>query len=228
MNEITTPSYDNAGKLRLLAGLDVFRHCPHRALRGLLPNTDFVEVAAGTRLASAGASAAEFLGIIGGYVEAVDSGESVLLGPGDQIGGRELVEHRVHGATYITLTPVLLLAVFGPAFRWSMRELPAAAAALRRALSNHSAAICAASRREARAMNHSSLLADTFRLEHNERVRHAELSAVLRQSSSLTDRSRSTTHPVAQFANAVRALPDHFRRRRSANGESRLPALRAE
>ena len=115
--------------LRALAQIDLFRSCDADQLATLLPNADVVDVAAGTVIAEAGTSARQFVGIVDGYVEAVDeSGRTTVIGPRAQIGGLELLDDRAHSVTFTARTAATLVVVFGPAFRWAADDLGVAAA----------------------------------------------------------------------------------------------------
>ena len=115
--------------MRALAQIDLFRSCDADQLAVLLPNTDVIDVAAGTVIAQAGTSAQQFVGIVDGYVEAVDEhGRTSVMGPREQIGARELLDDRAHSATLTARTAATLVVVFGPAFRWAADDLGVAAA----------------------------------------------------------------------------------------------------
>ncbi len=115
--------------LRALAQIDLFRSCDADQLATLLPNADVIDVAAGTVIAEAGASAQQFVGIVDGYVEAVDEhGRTTVVGPRAQIGARELLDDRAHSVTFTARTGATLVVVFGPAFRWAAGDLGVAAA----------------------------------------------------------------------------------------------------
>jgi hypothetical protein len=47
-----------------------------------------------------------------------------VVGPGDQIGAGELLDHELHSATYTTSTTATLVVVFGRAFTAVARSLP--------------------------------------------------------------------------------------------------------
>jgi CRP-like cAMP-binding protein len=115
--------------LRALAQIDLFRSCNADQLAPLLPNADVIDVAVGTVIAEAGTAAQQFVGIVDGYVEALDEhGRMTVVGPGEQIGARELVDDRAHSVTVIARTAATLVVVFGPAFRWAAGDLGVAAA----------------------------------------------------------------------------------------------------
>jgi CRP-like cAMP-binding protein len=115
--------------MRVLAQIDLFRSCDADQLATLLPNADVIEVAAGTVIAQAGTSAQQFVGIVDGYVEAVDEhGRTTVMGPREQIGARELLDDRAHSVTLTARTATTLVVVFGPAFRWAAGDLGVAAA----------------------------------------------------------------------------------------------------
>jgi CRP-like cAMP-binding protein len=118
--------------MRALAQIDVFLSCDADQLAILQPNTDVIDVAAGTIIAQAGTSARQFVGIVDGYVEAVDeSGRTTVLGPRTQLGARELLDDRAHSVTLTARTAATLVVVFGPAFRWAADDLGVAAALAR-------------------------------------------------------------------------------------------------
>ncbi|MGD9704875.1 MAG: cyclic nucleotide-binding domain-containing protein [Acidimicrobiia bacterium] len=115
--------------LRCLERIDFFRSCDARQLSQLLPNADVTDVPPGTTIAHAGSSVRQFIGIVDGYVETLDEhGQPTVLGPGDQIGARELLDDSVHPVTAVTLTRATLVAVFGPPFRWAAHDLDVDAA----------------------------------------------------------------------------------------------------
>jgi CRP-like cAMP-binding protein len=117
--------------LQALTEIGIFSHCPMDQLEPMLANTDVLRFPPGEVLARAGARAAQFLGLIDGYVEVTDrNGSSMVIGPGDQIGGRELLEDARFSATYTTLTPANLVVVFAPVFRWTARRSAEVATAL--------------------------------------------------------------------------------------------------
>jgi len=118
--------------LRALAQIDLFRFCAAEQLATLLPNAGVIKVAAGTVIAQAGTSAQQFVGIVDGYVEAVDeSGRTTVMGPRAQVGARELLDDRAHSVTFTARTAATLVVVFGPAFRWAAGDLGVAAALAR-------------------------------------------------------------------------------------------------
>lgn len=111
--------------LPYLVQLPIFRSCATEQLFALLRSTDIIDVTAGTVIDRAGTFAQQFVGIVDGYVEAVDvDGSTRLLGCGDHIGAAELLHRRAHSATYTTTTASSLVVVFGPAFRMNARSLP--------------------------------------------------------------------------------------------------------
>ena len=115
--------------MRALAQIDLFRSCTADQLAALLPNADVIDVAAGTVIAEGGASAQQFVGIVDGYVEALDEhGRTTVVGPRGQIGARELLDDRAHSVTLAARTAATLVVVFGPAFRWAAGDLGVAAA----------------------------------------------------------------------------------------------------
>jgi CRP-like cAMP-binding protein len=101
-----------------LAALDRLRLHPTGDLRCLASDTDVVRVAAGDVIERAGARARQLVGIVDGYVAGrSDDGHEVILGPGSDIGGHELLADTPHALTYTALTPATFVVVFGPAFR---------------------------------------------------------------------------------------------------------------
>lgn len=112
--------------MKALEGLHLFRTCTRGQLTDLLPSTDVIAVAEGTVLDRAGAFSRQFVGIVDGFVEAIDaSGRPAVLGPGDHYGAAELFDGLPHSATYTAITPCTLVVTFGPTFRAAARSLPA-------------------------------------------------------------------------------------------------------
>jgi len=105
------------------AHLQLFHSWTNTQLSVLLPDTDVITVAAGTVIERVGNYAQQFIGIVDGYVEALDAEGAVILGRGDHFGAHELFDDVTHRATYTTVTPTTLLVVFGPTFRGVGRSL---------------------------------------------------------------------------------------------------------
>lgn len=113
--------------MRALAQIDLFQSCDADQLATLLPNADVIDV--GTVIVQVGTSAQQFVGIVDGYVEALDEhGQTTVVGPREQIGARDLLDDRAHSVTLTTRTAATLVVIFGPAFRWAAGDLGIAAA----------------------------------------------------------------------------------------------------
>jgi hypothetical protein len=54
----------------------------------------------------------------------------MVIGPGDQIGGRELMDDGRFNATFTTLTPANVVVVYAPVFRWAARRFAEVASAM--------------------------------------------------------------------------------------------------
>lgn len=131
MTHHDTPTVDTRSAL---AGLHLLRHCPRAELDRLARDTDVVDLPADRVIDRVGRSAYQFVGIVDGYVRGrADDGREIVLGPGDHLGAVELVADRRHSMTFTTITPVTVLATFGPAFRAVAGRNPGLAAAIRRA-----------------------------------------------------------------------------------------------
>jgi CRP-like cAMP-binding protein len=108
-----------------LLRLALFAGCSQTDIQGLLADTDLVSLPAATVIDRTGERARQFVGIVDGYVRRTDAaGQSIVLGPGDHIGARELLADVSHDATYEATTSVVLVSVFGPTFRSQLREIP--------------------------------------------------------------------------------------------------------
>jgi CRP-like cAMP-binding protein len=107
-----------------LAGIPPFDHCDERALAPLLPHADRLRVPRGTTLARAGQLVHQFVVVLDGEVASRAGDEVVVVGPGAQLGGDELLRGDVHHRTLTTVSDVELLVVFGPAYRWAVQALP--------------------------------------------------------------------------------------------------------
>ena len=108
-----------------LLGLSIFSTCTAADIRPLLADADVLTFPAATTIERKGIPARQLIGIVDGYLRAFDAnGRPFVLGPGDQIGARELLDRDVHTATYTTSTTATLVVVFGRAFTALARSLP--------------------------------------------------------------------------------------------------------
>ena len=99
-----------------LIGLDAVLDCDE--LQQLARHTDVFGVPADTVLARAGAYPRQFVAVLDGYVETVDSEADVRVGgAGSRIGGDELLDGALHDVTIRTRTACQILVIFGPALR---------------------------------------------------------------------------------------------------------------
>lgn len=107
-----------------LARTAPFDKCPRRALRPLAPNVDRLQLPAGAVLARDHDLPRELIVVVEGSLTAVDhEGRRRTLGAGASVGGEELLTGREHHETVVADTPLEVLVVNGPAFRWAAAEL---------------------------------------------------------------------------------------------------------
>lgn len=112
-----------------LARLDLLRSCSPAQLEALLPHTDVIDVPAGTVVSRSGGFPHQLLGVLDGFVAAVDErGCSTVLTSREQCGASELLEETGQTVTLTAVTDSSLVIVFGPAFAAFVRSLPADAA----------------------------------------------------------------------------------------------------
>jgi hypothetical protein len=118
-------SSNGASALDALLGLSIFSTCTAADLRPLIADADLLTFPAGTTIERKGIPARQLIGIVDGYLRGFDAnGRPFVLGPGDQVGGRELLDRELHGATYTTSTTATMVVVFGRAFTAVARSLP--------------------------------------------------------------------------------------------------------
>ena len=92
-------------------------------LEQLALHTDDVEVSRGAVLATAGRRAREFIAVIDGAVDVIDtSGRTEVAGPGTHIGGVELLNRRPYEATFVTRTDCLIVVILGRALASTLRQ----------------------------------------------------------------------------------------------------------
>jgi hypothetical protein len=116
---------NKAPALEALLGLSLFSTCKAADVRPLLADADVITFPAGTTIERKGIPARQLIGIVDGYLRGFDAnGRPFVLGPGDQVGGRELLDRELHSATYTTSTTATLVVVFGRAFTAVARSLP--------------------------------------------------------------------------------------------------------
>jgi hypothetical protein len=108
-----------------LLGLSIFSTCTAAEIRPLLADADVLTFPAATTIERKGLPARQLIGIVDGYLRGFDAnGRPFVLGPGEQIGARELLDHDLHGATYTTSTTATVVVVFGRTFTAVARSLP--------------------------------------------------------------------------------------------------------
>jgi CRP-like cAMP-binding protein len=114
---IPTP-FPSIDAIDALSRIDLLRWCNREQLELVRPDTDVLDLPAGTVLERAGTHGHQFIGLVRGTVEHdhVTAGVT-LMHAGDQIGAAELIDGSAHEATCTALTDITVVVVFGPAFR---------------------------------------------------------------------------------------------------------------
>ncbi len=111
--------------ISMFDGVAPFDGIAPSVLRSLTANTDRAHVPAGTTIGREGRPARQFVVVLSGEVIALRHGEPVdRFGPGTQVGGVSLVQGIPSDVTLVAATPLELLVVNGPAFRWAAQLVP--------------------------------------------------------------------------------------------------------
>jgi len=109
--------------LLALQGVDLLCSVVAPALVRLIADTDMVDLPAARTIAQTGRHARQFIAVVDGWVEQTDErGRATQIGPGGQVGARELVDVKPFAATFTTLTSTTVLVMSAPAFRWAADE----------------------------------------------------------------------------------------------------------
>ena len=121
-----------APRVRLLAGLPVFRHAPRPALERIAAGMTSESYGAGVTVITQGDVPDDFYAVVSGRlgVYSVDgAGEELIngLGPGDGFGEIGLLERVPRTATVRTLEPVVVQRIAGREFLAAVNGAPAAA-----------------------------------------------------------------------------------------------------
>jgi CRP-like cAMP-binding protein len=115
--------------------LPLFEDLGRRDLDRLSRWIDDVDVSAGRHIVDQGSIAWEFFVIAEGKAEVLRDGAHVAdLGPGDFFGEMALVEHERRSASVVATTPLRLGVMLERDFVEMEKEMPAVAAAIRRAV----------------------------------------------------------------------------------------------
>lgn len=102
--------------------LDVpsFRDGDPRGLAPVVRHSDRLRLRPGRTLVRAGETARELIAIVAGEATVVGGDGTVArLGPGDEIGGGEVLRNERHAATVVAASAVEVVVVNGPAVRWA-------------------------------------------------------------------------------------------------------------
>jgi CRP-like cAMP-binding protein len=112
-------------KIELLKGVPMFRECSKKELDQLAGLADELDLPAGRKLTSEGASGREFIVIVDGAAEVMRKGRKLAdLYSGDFLGEIALITGEPRTATVTTTKPSRLLVITAQAFRSLLRDLP--------------------------------------------------------------------------------------------------------
>jgi CRP-like cAMP-binding protein len=108
-----------------LSAVAPFDRYPARSLRPLIPHTDRLRVTPGTIVVREGRLVRELIVVLEGELTASRDGHGRgRIGPGTLVGAGELVLGGTHPVTLVAGSPLDLLVVHGPAYRWAAQTLP--------------------------------------------------------------------------------------------------------
>ena len=112
-------------KIELMKKVPLFSRCSKKQLAAIASLADLIQLPAGTKLISEGASGREFMVIVEGAGEVRRKGRKVdTIGPGDFIGEIALIVGGPRNATVLTTTDTSVLAVTARQFWTLLEEAP--------------------------------------------------------------------------------------------------------
>jgi len=112
-------------KLELLKKVPLFERCSKKELHEVASLADEVDLPAGRKLATEGATGREFVVIVEGAADVHRKGRKInTLGSGDFLGEIALVAGVPRTATVTTTEPSRLLVVTSQAFKSLLRDSP--------------------------------------------------------------------------------------------------------
>jgi CRP-like cAMP-binding protein len=109
--------------ISLLLRVPALAHADPRRLAELAPHTDRLRLPPGRTVVRAGATARELIAVLAGEAAVLHpDGTRTVLGPGAEIGGRELTLPERHAATVVATSALEVVVVNGPAARRAYAE----------------------------------------------------------------------------------------------------------
>jgi len=128
--------FGRSSKVAVLEKVPLFRDLSRKQLEQIARLADELDVPAGKRLATAGASGHELFVVVEGRATvSVTRGRTVRLGPGDFFGEMSLLDGKPRSATVDADSPMRLLVVGGREFWQLLTAAPPLALAIMKTLS---------------------------------------------------------------------------------------------
>ena len=110
-------------QVALLRQAPSLRHAEERRLASMAGHADRLRFAPGTTILTAGHTARELVVVLEGEAHAVHpGGRRTTLGPGTELGARELLAREATPHTVVASTTLDVLVINGPAVRWAYAE----------------------------------------------------------------------------------------------------------